>query len=92
MLNNRWRVFCLILVVALDLQLTSQLATFLVGVSQWVTPVALVGLISHGFLIETGLAFCIGSLVAVSVIGISKMNSVFFAVRIRESAQMCHWA
>ena len=21
-----------------------------------------------------------------------KMNSVFFAVRIRESAQMCHWA
>jgi type IV secretion system protein VirD4 len=76
MLNkNKWnqrRVVCLILVVALDLQLTSQLATLLIGVSQWMTPVTLVGLISHGFFIETGLAFCIGSLLAMSIIGISK--------------------
>ncbi len=69
---DRGRIFCLILIVALDLQLTSQLATFVIGVPQWVTPVVLVGLISHGFLIETGLAFCIGSLVAMSVLGISK--------------------
>lgn len=69
---DRWRIFCLISVVVLDLQLTSQLATLFIGLSQWVTPVALVKLISHGFLIETGLAFCLGSLVAVSVIGIFK--------------------
>jgi type IV secretion system protein VirD4 len=66
------RIFLLLLGTATILQLTSQIATLLIGIPQWVTPIALIDLISHRFFIETGLAFIIGSLVMASIIGILK--------------------
>lgn len=65
-------LFFMIFTLMSALQITSQTAVFLLGVTQWVSPLAFMDLIAHGFYAEAGLGFFAGMLFSVGVFGFLK--------------------
>jgi type IV secretion system protein VirD4 len=68
--ENKRTFFFVVCSVLMTLQMTSQLGTLFIGLSQWVAPLTCINLLVHHFYIEVLVAFLTASLLILSIFGI----------------------